>query len=274
VDLCAVGGLNGPLEVAVRAWDHEGSAALALSPRTIQVDHACPPPSSQLKPAEGFNSTAVRLNWDAASAGAGFGSFELQWRTQPGSWSAANTLVIPGSQRSAWFAGQPAATYAFRMRALDANGQAEAGPAGDAAETSAVLPAACTPDGFEPDDAPAQARTLALGDTAQGNLCAAGDPDWFRVEIGKEGNYRVSGLSQSGGAAVSISVYAADGATLLASGSAPGVGQDVQVVFRNASAGVVTFKVVPLVENLIGTDAVYRVSVSEYNEVFLPLIAR
>ncbi|MFZ3070254.1 MAG: peptidoglycan DD-metalloendopeptidase family protein, partial [Anaerolineaceae bacterium] len=81
VDLCAVGPLNGELEVALRVWDHEGNRSGVLSPRTILVDHACPPPTSQLKPAGSFNSTAVRLSWDAANAGAGFGSFELQWRT-------------------------------------------------------------------------------------------------------------------------------------------------------------------------------------------------
>ena len=54
VDLCAVAPLNGPLEVALRIWDHEGNIAQALDPRTIEVDHACPPPTSQLDPAETF----------------------------------------------------------------------------------------------------------------------------------------------------------------------------------------------------------------------------
>ena len=85
VNLCAVGPLNGPLEVALRVWDHEGNVAAALGPRTIQVDHACPPPTSQLYPAEGFNSTAMRLSWDAVGAEGGLGSFELQWRYRAGS---------------------------------------------------------------------------------------------------------------------------------------------------------------------------------------------
>jgi len=63
VDLCAAAPINGPLEVALRVWDHEGNVASALGPRTIQVEHACPPPTSQLNPAETFDSTAVRLNW-------------------------------------------------------------------------------------------------------------------------------------------------------------------------------------------------------------------
>ena len=111
--------------------------------------------------------------------------------------------------------GQAGSSYAFRLRALDANSQPEPWPAGDAFETSATLPATCLPDGFEPDDDPTQARALALGGSAQGNLCGAGDPDWFRVEIENESNYFVVASSQSGGAAVSITVYAEDGVTIL-----------------------------------------------------------
>jgi hypothetical protein len=44
VNLCEAGGFNGALEVSLRVWDHEGNVASGLSARTIQVDHACPPP--------------------------------------------------------------------------------------------------------------------------------------------------------------------------------------------------------------------------------------
>ena len=274
VDLCASIGYNGPLEVALRIWDHEGNVSEALDPRTIQVDHACPPPTSQLKPAEAFDSTAVRLNWNATSAGAGISSFELQWRSEPGSWEAANTLTLPGDVRSTWFAGQAGGSYAFRLRALDANGQTESWPAGGAFETSATLPATCLPDGFEPDDDSTQARALLLGIKAQRNLCEAGDPDWFRVEIGKVSDYSVIASSINGGAAVRITVYAADGTTTLANGQAAGVGQAASVRFQAAAAGSYYIKIVPLTTNLMGTEAVYDVSVVEVQEVFLPLVTR
>ena len=38
VDLCAVGPLNGALEVALKVWDHEGNVRAPLSARTIQVE--------------------------------------------------------------------------------------------------------------------------------------------------------------------------------------------------------------------------------------------
>ena len=259
VDLCAVGPFNGPLEVALRAWDYEGNVAAALDPRTIQVDHACPPPSSQLNPAESFDSTAVRLSWDVTSAGTGLGSFELQWRTEPGTWDAANTLTFPASQRSTWFVGQPGGSYAFRLRALDADNQPEPWPAGDAAETSVTLPGACTPDAFEPDDDLTQARALALGNGRRETCAAPATPTGSGLKLEMRAIICISALSQNGGAAVNITVYAEDGTTILASGEAAGVGQGADVLFRPAAAGSYYIKVEPLVANLLGTDAVYKV---------------
>jgi hypothetical protein len=274
VDLCAAGPLNGPLEVALRIWDHEGNVAAALDPRMIQVDHACPPPTSQLKPAESFDSTAVRLSWEAASAGAGIGSFDLQWRTEPGSWEAANMMNVPGSSRSTWFAGQGGASYAFRLRALDTNDQPEPWTAGEAPEASVTLPVTCLPDLSEPDDDSSQARMLLLDVMAQGNLCVAGNLDWFQVDIAQASDYLVVAPSQSGGAAVKITVYSGDGETVLASGQAAGIGQTAFVRFQAAVAGAYYVKVEPLTPYLMGTEAVYGISVSEAKEVFLPLVGR
>ena len=274
VDLCAAVPINGPLEVALRVWDHEGNVAAALAPRTIQVDHACPPPTSQLNPAETFDSTAVRLNWGAASSGAGIGSFDLQWRANPGVWEAANILTLPGNARSTWFAGQAGGSYVFRLRALDTNGQAEPWPANEAFETSATLPVSCIPDQYEPDDNSSQARMLLLGESAQGNLCAAGDPDWFQIEIENPEDYFAAASSQSGGAAVIVTVYGGDGLSILSSGQAPGVGQGALVRFQAAAAGSYYIKVEPLTPTLMGTEAVYGMRVSEASDVFLPLALR
>ena len=272
VDLCSAGAFNGPLEVALRVWDHEGNVASALAPRTIQVDHACPPPTSQLNPAETFDSTAIHLSWQAASAGAGISSFELQWRDDPGSWDDAKLLTLPGSSRSAWFAGQAGGSYAFRLRALDLNDQPEDWPADDAPETSATLPSNCEPDELEPDDVITQTHTLPLGTWTQGNLCGTGNPDWFQFEIEAVDEYYVTALSQSGGAAVGITVYADDGETILASGQADGLGQGTVVRLPAADAGIYFIKIEPLTADLMGTDAVYAVTVSEAKEVFLALV--
>lgn len=272
VDLCAAAPVNGPLEVALRAWDHEGNVSSALSPRTIQVDHACPPPSSQITSIETFDSSAVRLNWSASSAGAGLGSFQLQWSTSPTSWNAADILTIPASQRSIWFAGQPGGTYYFRLRALDINGQAEAWPA--AAEISAVLPAVCQPDQFEDDDDSGHSRGVTLDEWAEGNLCGANDPDWYQVSLDGPGDYLVGTVSRGGGAAARITILAGNGATVLASGQAAGVGLGTAVRFRTTESGTYYIKVEPLTPNLIGTQAVYGIVVAETKPVYLPVLGR
>ncbi len=274
VDLCAAGPLNGPLQVALRAWDYEGNVSEALSPRDIQVDHACPPPTSQLKPAKTYNSTAVYLTWEATDAGAGLGSFELQWRTEPGTWNAASTITVSGSQRSTWFTGDPGVTYTFRLRALDVNGQAESWPAGDVAETSAVLPASCTPDLYEKDDTSVQARAVALSDQAVRNLCGAANPDWFEVKVEQVKDYMVSVASQNGGAAVKITVYSGDGVTVVANAASPGIGRNAFVIFKPEAAGTYYVRIEPLSSKLFGTDAVYAVSVNEVKLVYLPYIDR
>ncbi len=274
VDLCAFGPLNGPLEIALRVWDHEGNMSSALDPRTIQVDHACPPPSSQLTSVDTFDSTAVRLNWDASSAGAGFGAFEIQWRTDPGAWDAANSFFVPGNSRSAWFAGQPGGSFAFRLRALDINGQVEPWPAGETEEIKVTLPAGCTPDKYEPDDNSSQARILSLSEHASGNLCGPGDPDWYQVTIDKASNYFVSAPSLNGGAAVRTTVYAGDSATVVASGEAGWVGQTAGVRLPSLAPGKYYVKVEPLVEYLSGSKAEYGLEIFESKEVFLPLMAR
>lgn len=276
VDLCAVGPLNGPLEVALRIWDHEGNVSPALDPRTIQVDYACPLPTSALKPAVTYDSTALYLSWDASAAPRGFpiASFELQWRTEPGSWTSGNTLTFPAGTRSAWFVGQLGSTYGFRLRAIDSYGQPEPWPAGDAAEIMAAMPAACTPDASEPDDDRNQARTLTLGEWAGRNLCGPGDPDWFQVKIDTGNNYALAAQSQGGAAAVRLTVYAKDGVTVLASAASSGYGQGAALRLASLVPGTYYVKVEPLVANLAGTGAQYGLILFESQDIYLPIVSR
>jgi hypothetical protein len=274
VNLCAVGPLNGPLEVALRVWDHEGNVASALGPRTINVDHACPPPSSDLFPAAGFNSTVMRLSWDAVAAEGGLGSFELQWRLEPGSWAAANVFTFPSSQRETWLIGKLGESYAFRLRALDNNGQAEPWPPNDAPDITYAMPMTCSQDAFEMDNSPAQARQMTLGTWAQRNLCGPGDPDWFSVGFLNTSEYIIIAPSISGGAAVKLTVLSGDGGTTLARVQAGDIGQTARILFKPAAAGSYTVKVEPLVPDLVGTDAVYRIMAAEAKKIFLPQIGR
>jgi murein DD-endopeptidase MepM/ murein hydrolase activator NlpD len=273
VNLCNQGLGNGPLEVGLRVWDHEGNVSSVLNPRTIQVDYACPA-ASQLNPAVTFASTAVQLTWGASNVGTGFGTFQLQYRTVPGSWSSANMLTFPVTQRSTWFVGQPGSTYAFRLRIVDNNGVAEAWPANDAAETTAALPATCTEDGFEQDDTWSSAKPLIVGVPAQRNLCGSADPDWFQFSSADTGYYLIRTASLSGGAATRITLYASNHSTVLASSQAAGLGQAGVLLFKLPSAGSYYLKIEPLVSGLFGTAATYEISVSEVDVTFMPLVMK
>lgn len=274
VDLCPAVPVNGALEVALRVWDHEGNVSLALNPRTINVDHACPPPTSQLNPAISFDSTAVQLTWYASAAGAGISQFELQWRTEPGIWLDQNITPIPGNQRSAWFVGSLGGSYAFRLRAVDNNNQLEPWTASDLPETSIVLPGSCVQDTFEPDDNLAQSKLIMLDEKAKRNLCGVGNSDWFTVNLEENVNYRIFSKSISGGAATTITLLTNDGETILKQSSAQGAGLDSDLIFKVENSGSYTIKIEPLVENLVGTSAVYELSIYEVELIFLPLVNR
>lgn len=276
VDLCSVGPLNGALEVALRVWDHEGNVSSALDPRTIQVDYACPAPTSSLNPAETFDSTVLRLTWDASTSPRGFdiAGFELQWRTDPGVWQAGNVLSFPADARSTWFTGQLGSAYAFRLRAIDSFGQPESWPSGDAAEITSLMPSACTADPYEQDDDRSQARNAANREWTWGNLCGASDPDWFQFKVDSPATYLIQTPSQGGAAAVRITALDKDGTTVLGRAESPGLGQGASLRLALPGPGTYYVKVEPLVPDLAGTGAKYGFVIYDVEEVFLPVITR
>ena len=259
--------------MALRIWDYEGNVASALNPRIINVDYACPA-TSQLLPAETFNSTAVLLNWGVTNVGIGFGTFNLQWRTEPGTWSSTNMFTFPINQRSFWFTGQQGGVYAFRLQVLDDEGRAESWPAGDMAETTASLPSTCDADDFEEDDNIGQSNSLALEFPEQHNLCGPNDADWFQIDLQSGKYYLIRSASLNGGAAERMTLYANDGSSIRMTGISPGVGQDAVMLYKSNSSGSYYIKVEPLLPNLVGTDAQYEMKVSEVEVTFLPVIER
>mgnify|MGYP000891952711 FL=1 len=274
VDLCSAAPVNGDLDVALRVWDHEGNVASVLNPRTIYVDHACPPPNSNLLPAESFDSTATLLTWEASQTGAGILAFDLQWRTEAGDWTSENIISIPGNQRLAWFVGQAGSNYAFRIRAIDQNNQVEIWPDGDLSETSASMPTECTPDDYEPDDDISQASEIKSGDIIRRSLCDQGDSDWFIRNVSELGNYQLLARSVSGGAAVKATLFYQDGETVLSSANASGAGQNLTSIFEIDTLGTYYIKIEPLYPTLFGTEAIYELSLEKVFVSFLPMLSR
>lgn len=274
VNLCQVGPLNGPLEVALKIWDHEGNVVSLLSRRTIQVDHACPPPVSQMITPTTYNGTAFKLNWTATASGAGISSFQIQWRQAGEAWSGARQMTYPADARTAWFVGAPGGSYGFRIRAIDSNGQAEAWPAGDATEVTVTTPATCVEDSAEQDDAAATAVLINPGVEHQRNICGLGDADWFEVWTGDYDRYWFFARTIGGGAAVRVSVFAADGVTLLGSATAPAVNSNTSLWVMVPKNQTVYVKAEPAFTNITGTAVLFGMKTTPGYGTFLPLILR
>ena len=274
VNLCQNGPLNGPLEVALKIWDHEGNEVGMLSRRTIQVDHACPPPVSQMITPTTYDGTAFKLNWTATESGVAISSFQIQWRSGPEAWSTARQMTYPAGARAMWFVGVPGGSYGFRMRAIDANGQAEAWPAGDVAEVTVTSPATCVEDAAEQDDSAATAVFISLGVEHQRNICGLGDADWFKFWTGEHERYFFFVRSIGAGAAVRVSVYAADGITLLGSATAPAVNSSTSLGVMVPKNEIIYVKAEPALANLTGTAVLYGMKVSPGYGYSLPIILK
>ena len=272
VNLCQVGPLNGPLEVALKIWDHEGNEVGLLSRRTIQVDHACPPPVSQMTTPTTYNGTAFKLNWTATNSGAGISSFQIQWRPGTEAWSTTRQMTYPAAARTSWFVGAPGGTYGFRMRAIDNNGQAEAWPLNGAAEVTVTPPATCVEDGAEQDDSAATAIFISLGVEHQRNICGLGDADWFKLWTGDHNYVRILARSIGAGAAVRVSVYAADGTTLLGTATASAMNTSTSLGLMVPKNQKIYIKATPAVTNLTGTAVLYGMKVTPGFASALPLI--
>jgi len=274
VNLCQVGPLNGPLEVALKIWDHEGNVVSLLSRRTIQVDHACPPPVSQMTAPNTFDGTAFKLNWTAAESGAGISAFQVQWRAGTEAWSTSRQVTYPAGARAMWFVGVPGGSYGFRMRAVDNNGQPEAWLAGDAAEVTVTTPATCVDDAAEQDDSAATAVSIGIGLENQRNICGFGDSDWFKFPTGNQDHYMFFARSIGAGAAVRVSVYAADGSTLLGSATAPAVNSNTSLGVMVPKNQTIYIKAEPAFTNLTGTAVLYGMKVVPGYGFFMPIILK
>ena len=272
VNLCQAGPLNGPLEVALKLWDHEGNVVGLLSKRTINIDHACPPPVSQMTAPTTYDGTALKLNWTSSESGVPISFYQLQWRAGQTAWSTDRMISLAPTNLTTWFVGAAGGSYGFRLRAIDANSQAEPWLANDAAEVTVSLPATCTGDAFEQDDSAATAEVISLASENRRNICATGDEDWFKVTLGEYKAIKLVVTSLGGGAAVKVSVYAPDAQTLLSSASSPQVASGVSLWVHVGDLSYVLVKAEAAFANLSGTAVTYALTAIGGYSNFVPLI--
>jgi hypothetical protein len=221
-----------------------------------------------------YDGMAFMLNWTATESGVAISSFQIQWRSGTEAWSTARQMTYPAGARAMWFVGAPGGSYGFRMRAIDANGQAEAWPAGDAAEVTVTTPATCVADAAEQDDSAATAVFISPGVEHQRDICGLGDADWFKFWTGDHDRYFIFARTINGGAAVRVSVYAADGSTLLGSATAPAVNSSTSLGVMVPKNEIIYVKAEPALANLTGTAVLYGMKVSPGYGYSLPIILK
>ena len=183
-------------------------------------------------------------------------------------------MTYHAAARAAWFVGVSGGSYGFRMRAIDNNGQPEAWFAGDAAEVTVTTPATCIEDSAEQDDGTATAAFISFGSETQRNICGWGDADWFKFASGDQERYFLFARSKGGGAAVKISVYAADGITLLGSATAPAVNTSTSLGVMVPKNQTIYIKAEPAFTNLTGTAVLYGMKVVPGYGMSLPIILK
>ena len=236
------------------------------------------PPSSQMQalPAN-LQTTLIALKWSGSDPQGLLSGYDLQVKVDAGSWQALQ-LNIPAAQTSYDYLGEMGKHYEFRLRAMNYGGKYEAYP--DNAEVSVTLPSACDPDGYEADgDQPAgKAAGLAADSSQEHNFCAIpgylNDEDWVALDVQAGTTYLIFATSQSGGAAMRLKLYAADGSTLLKEQASASFGQSALMRYTAAENSRLYLDIIPLDGRLAGTDVRYSIWYGAGSTQYLPLMNR
>jgi murein DD-endopeptidase MepM/ murein hydrolase activator NlpD len=244
------------------------------------------PPVTSLQPLTGTpDTTALLLQWTASDNLSGLGSFDLQYKPGASPWTD-HAPDPPGSDTQAWFVGDAGQVYGFRMRGTDQAGNLESYPS--QAETGAAIPPAgalCSVldprEGSTGDNMPGTAQAVQVGSPPQThNFCnplaanRLNDEDWvrFTVQTGQMYILRAEPLHASVGAVLEL--YAADGTTSLAQGSAAGFGKSAQIKWISDRQGQVYLRVRHLDGRVIGSAVSYQLEVREDYRTYLAFVGR
>lgn len=192
------------------AWDRAGNGE-GIAAWDITLDRT--PPSLTLVPLPATQRVnAIDVRWAMTDTVAGVDHTDLEVQRDDGAWETWQTL--PEQYVGVQYIGELDHRYSFRARVVDHAGNVRAFPA--AAEAATFI-APCTPDAFEPDDAPVEATTLTPGAAHVHTFCGAGDRDWstFYAEAG--GLYTIETADLNGPTDTVLELYSGDGVLPLAS---------------------------------------------------------
>jgi hypothetical protein len=116
----------------------------------------------------------------------------------------------------------------------------------------------CAPDAHEPDDTPATAGTLVVGDPAQTHdICPAGDADWVSFDATAGRIYAMETLNLGDAADTVLCLFDASGTTQLACDDDSGPGKGSRVVWQAPANGNYTLQVTDYNPEVAGPETHY-----------------
>ena len=252
-----------------QGFDQTGRSVVALvSPLTYDTTL----PVASFTPLAASNSTLFPVQWNLSDTLSGLAGFSIQVQTDGGSWT--DWLSSPAlNLRQEWFTGELGHAYGFRLQAVDVAGNVRTYPTTADLVTSV---SACTPDAFEDaDDLAGTAPSLGVTGLQTHNLCVAADSDWLKIQAVDDQPYLVAVQASASMGAFKMSLFAADGQTLLQEITSTGAGAGTSLAIAPPpTGGIFLVRIQPLDSRLAGDAHSYTVSLSAAFRNYLPTIAR
>jgi len=260
-----------------RAYDWAGNHYDAAI-WNLGVDRTPPISTIQALPAS-QTSTIIGVQWNGTDNLSGIASYDLQQKTDNGSWQDWLT-DFPSGDNLAWFVGTMGHSYGFRARGIDWLGNLESYPASAQATTSIPTAVCSSGDVWENDNTPASARPVSGSfETQIRNYCnpAPGsgwinDQDWLRFTLQAGKAIFIHALPQNNGTSSILQLFASNGSTLLAEDRPESLGQPSYLSWRTEQDTTLYLKVIPLDNRITGDSATYQLRIQSGYPMFFPLI--
>jgi murein DD-endopeptidase MepM/ murein hydrolase activator NlpD len=251
---------------------------LAGEIQTLQgftVSAPVPLPVANLDPLQAqFNSTAIPLTWQVISGLENADHFQLQSQLDAGDWKDWPSQ-LSADQRKVVFTGAPGHKYAFRVRAVAANGKAV--DFLTATRVTTAVSDTCQQDVYEGttpgDDVQGGAAPVEIGVSQLHNWCVEKDVDWVAFQAKKGQVLRFTTSPTGVDSAAIEELYDSDGVTLLGENHPADADSEASLDWTVPADGIYYAKYAPVNSGISGTDATYTAKIEMQSSVqTLPLV--
>jgi hypothetical protein len=267
------------IAVLARVFDWVGNY-VDTAAWNLAIDRTPPETSITSMPAT-QNSTAIRVQWTASDNLSGLDHFDIQQKTDAGSWQDWR-INVAGASRQAYFIGQMGHTYSFRMRGVDFLGNSEAYPSNAEMSTSIPGNVCSAGDQWENDNAPTTINFVNTSILSQvHNFCNPvlgsgwlNDQDWLKIDMTAGYRLTVHAIPQNNGAAPVLQLYASNGTSLLNEARPTDHGQTTQLAWTANQNTTVYLKTTDLDGLVAGDGTTYQLQIVMGYPYFLPVLRK